>query len=84
MHTFVGNGCVIDHNSDYSGEAFIKVSRLKLIEHKEDPNNVTIAVPISELKSFIAQFVRNVKIARLEQMHSDDILLGESKLTLSF
>ena len=66
MHTFNGNNCRIHYNSDMSGEVYISDK----ISDKE------ITVDTQDILDFVANYVRNKKIAMLEKMETETILMG--------
>ena len=64
MRTFVGrDGINIHHNGDFSGNAIIC-----------KPNEEPFEVPFYVLRAFVAEQVRNKKIAALEQASSEELL----------
>lgn len=64
MHTFNGGSCIIHYDGDFSGEAIICNKN----------NNTEVRVDTQDLIDFIAEYVRNKKVGRLENMNSDEIL----------
>lgn len=66
MHTFNGNSCRIHYNSDMSGEICISDK----VSDKE------ITVNAQDILDFVANYVRNKRIARLERMETETILMG--------
>lgn len=72
MHTFEGDKVTFHHNGDFhDDDPVIIIAKSK---SKEE-----IEVPLSDLKRFIADYVRGYRIARLEQASTDDILTGDIK-----
>lgn len=63
MHTFDGNKIRIHYNSDMSGDC--------IIFNKEDGQE--IRVPCEDILDFVANYVRNQKISKLEQMETKDV-----------
>lgn len=67
MHTFEGKSCRIHHNSDMSGEIYIcdKNSDKELVVEGQD------------ILDFVADYVISKKIANLEKLETEYILMGE-------
>lgn len=42
-----------------------------------DKDDKTISVPLSDLKAFMADYIRGYRIARLEQASTEEILTGD-------
>ena len=66
MHTFNGNSCRIHYNSDMSGEV--------CISGKESDKEIT--VDAQDILDCVANYVRNKRIARIERMETETILMG--------
>lgn len=64
MHTFDGKQARIHYNLDMSGDCFII--------NKE--TNQRIDVPCEDILDFVANYVKNRKIDKLEQMETIDVL----------
>jgi hypothetical protein len=65
MHTFEAHGVLIHHNSDGSGDALIR---------RLDDDSTEIRVPCAALLEFVANLIRNERIAVLEQAEPEVIL----------
>ncbi len=68
MHTSRIGGTVFHHNGDYSGEVVITTA---------DASKLSVA--FEDLKGFVAQYLREQAIERIEQKRDDDVL-REAKL----
>lgn len=64
MHTFTGNKILIHYNSDMSGDCFILDKKTKQ----------KMEIPCEDILDFVADFIRNQRIDKLEQMETKDIL----------
>jgi len=62
MHTKQYKTLAIHHNGDYSGDIFITI------------DGQEIRLPFEDIKSFIADYVRDLRITSLEQADADEIL----------
>jgi hypothetical protein len=65
-HTTNHGGTRFIHNGDYSGEVEIQHS-----------DQEAVWVPFSDLLQFVADYVRQEKIAKLEQASGREVLLGD-------
>lgn len=63
MRTFNGSNCHIHYNSDLSGEVII-------ISENED----TVAIHGEDMLDFIAEFIRQKKLSKIEEMSNDELL----------
>ena len=62
MHTFNGKSCTIFHNGDMSG---------KLIITKDD---IEIKIDSQDILDLVAEYIRQEKISKLEQMETNELL----------
>ena len=65
----VGSRFVIDHNDDYSGD--VKIT--------DTYNNKNFRVPARDLIEFVGAYVRQRKVSELENMSTDELLLGPDR-----
>lgn len=64
MHTFDGSKTRFHFNSDMSGDC----------EIIEKESGRSMKVPCEDILDFVANYVRNEKIGKLEQINTNDIL----------
>lgn len=71
MHTFEGKSCRIHFNGDMSGQLIIfdKTTEKEIIINSKD------------ILDFVADYVRNKKMANLEKMETERILIGTENNT---
>lgn len=73
MHTFPAKSVTFHHNSDLSGDVWLDVKS----EVEVHENGVkTVKVAGKDILAFVADYVRNQRIAALEQADTDTLLLG--------
>lgn len=68
MHTTTIGNTTFYHNGDFSGEVEIVTKTM-----------MRVSVPYDELKAFIAESIRTIKIAQLESATDDEVLGLDSK-----
>jgi hypothetical protein len=68
MHTFVtpDRSICIHHNGDFSGDA-------EIVRFAPDGSTQTIAVPCQALLEFVAEFIRNERVAQLENATYEEV-----------
>jgi hypothetical protein len=66
-HSIKINGTVFFYNSDFSGDIDI------------NHNGASVTIPFETLKDFVAEYVRDELISRLENESSDNLLFGHFK-----
>lgn len=66
MHTYNGNSCRIHYNSDMSGKVCINSKK----------SDKEITVDAQDILDFVANYVRSKRIARIEKMETETILMG--------
>lgn len=64
MRSFKGKSCLINYNSDMSGDLSIS----KLGDESE------IVIQAADIISFVAEYVRSNKITELERMSDEEII----------
>ena len=62
MHTFNGKSCTIFHNGDMSGNLIIA------------KDNVEIKIDSQDILDLVAEYIRQEKISKLEQMETNELL----------
>lgn len=79
VHTFKSGRYAIQHNGDYSGDVEIDVTQADI--SPLGGNRVAVTLPFTVLRDFIAEYVRDELIDRLEQAEPDALLfpLGRSQ-----
>ena len=66
MHIYNGNRCRIHYNSDMSGEVCIN----------SKTSDKEITVNAQDILDFVANYVKSKRIARIEKMETETILMG--------
>lgn len=63
MHTFEGKNCRFFYNSDMSGEIYIR----------DKNSDKELKVESHDILDFVANYIRNQKISKLEDMTTKEI-----------
>lgn len=66
----------IHHNGDYSGDVIINVGVRAEGQSERDVEFEEFTVPFAALKAFMAEYVRDTKIRKLEDGSTDELLAG--------
>lgn len=80
MHTFKGKKIRIHHDGDYGGEVLIIVPTKKVVPMGKAGGKINysqVIIDFDELKDFVANYVRDERMGRLEDAESDDVLFGK-------
>lgn len=64
MHTYKGKTLIINHDGDYKGECYIIDKETK----------TQIKVSCEDLLEFVAEYIRSKRIAKIENMDTDELL----------
>ena len=64
MHTYKGKSLVIHHDGDYKGECYVVDKETK----------TQIKVSCEDLLEFAAEYIRAKRIAKIENMDTDELL----------
>lgn len=74
MHTFTAkHGTKILYNNDYLGSIKIVVDT-KAVEKSADPEKVWLNIPCEDILEFVAHYIRQQRITKIEQAPVDQIL----------
>ena len=66
MHTIEGKKLKMHHNGDFSGD-------VHLVDKK---SGRSFEAPFADLKLLVSEYVRTERVIRLENLKTDEILLG--------
>lgn len=72
MHTFRHNGWVVHYNPDMSGD----VEFLHPTDFKDRAGRCGVVLPADLLLAFVADVIRERRIAALEKLTVDELILG--------
>ena len=72
MHTFKRGGVTISYNSDLSGSVLFTTDTW--VRCDATGHRVEVHVPGQVLLDFVAEHIRQERIAKLEQMTTDELL----------